>query len=127
MPIELIPSVTGIKYTNGDGYYFRLSQKLHNKLYLNCQVRSCRVRGICAGFSIRDEFFTFASLYLCILSAGNIPANYDKHQKIVCKGVHNHPADFYEAEFCDLERRILDRSATEVLPLRRIFLEETTG
>lgn len=45
MTIEVIPSVTGVKYSNGDGYYFRLSQKLNHKLYLNCQVKSCRVRG----------------------------------------------------------------------------------
>lgn len=102
MPVDIIISVTGVKYTNGDGYYFRLSQKLHNKLYLNCQVRSCRVRG-------------------------NVCANFTKNDRIKYKGTHNHPPDHFEAEFCELERRILERSANEVVPLRRIFLEETTG
>lgn len=61
------------------------------------------------------------------LFSGTVPADYDRDDKIKCKGNHNHPPDFYEAEFCELERRILERSANEVLPLRRIFLEETTG
>ncbi len=46
MPVVIIESVTGKKYGSGDGHYFRLSQKLNNKLYLNCHLRSCRVRGI---------------------------------------------------------------------------------
>lgn len=132
MPVQMILSVTGVKYTNGDGYYYRLSQKLHNKLYLNCQLRSCRVRGIGLLFSdffrIRYKYYKTIFVHFTeIFSPGNVPADYDKDDRIVCKGSHNHPPDLYETEFCELERRILERSANEVLPLRRIFLEETTG
>lgn len=57
--------------------------------------------------------------------SGNLPINFTEKDEICLRGKHNHQPDFYEVEFCETERRILDRATRDPSSLRTIFIEET--